>query len=56
MTSMTLPPGASAGGPLLGSQTPRISHVPESVSSAGREAIELAALAGLELDPWEAWV
>jgi hypothetical protein len=38
---------------VLGCQQPRISHVPECVSSAGAEAIELAALAGLNLDPWE---
>jgi hypothetical protein len=35
---------------------PRVLVVPESSSSAGREAVELAALAGLELDPWEAYV
>jgi hypothetical protein len=32
---------------------PRIMFAPDYVSSAGAEAIELAALAGLELDPWE---
>lgn len=45
---LSAPPG------VLGSQEPRILHLPESVeSSAGDEAIELAALAGLELDPWQ---
>ncbi len=39
-----------------GTQTPRIMLVPEYSSSAGREAIDLAALAGLDLDPWEALV
>ena len=38
---------------MLGSQTPRIRCVPAYVSSAGHEAIEVAALAGLHLDPWE---
>jgi hypothetical protein len=37
-------------------QAPRVQLVPEYRSSAGEEAIELAALAGLELDPWEALV
>jgi hypothetical protein len=36
---------------LLGSQEPRIRCVPEYVSSAVAEAIELCELAGLELDP-----
>jgi hypothetical protein len=36
-----------------GSQEPRICHYPEYVSSAGVEAIELAQLAGIHLDPWE---
>jgi hypothetical protein len=53
MTSISLPPGVSADGPLRGAQAPRISHVPEYVTSSGREAVELAALAGLELDPWQ---
>jgi hypothetical protein len=41
---------------VLEAQMPRILYAPESVSSAGAEAIELAALAGLRLDPWEALV
>jgi hypothetical protein len=40
----------------LGSQQPRICSVPAYVSSAGQEAVELAALAGLILDPWQAFV
>lgn len=40
----------------VGSQAPRICHVPEYVSSAGQDALELAGLAGLVLDPWEALV
>jgi hypothetical protein len=37
-----------------GVQTPRLSTVPsEWLSSAGREAVELAKLAGLELFPWQ---
>jgi hypothetical protein len=36
-----------------GSRRPRIRSVPPYRSSAGAEAIELAALAGLDLDPWQ---
>lgn len=43
--------------PLLGSQRPRIFWTPPGVvSSAGREAVELAASAGLILDDWQAWL
>jgi hypothetical protein len=42
--------------PPLGAQEPRISRVPSYTSSAGQEAVELAALAGLDLDPWQALV
>jgi hypothetical protein len=38
---------------VLGAQEPRIHVVPEHVSSAGSEAIEVAEIAGLFLDPWE---
>jgi phage terminase large subunit-like protein len=41
---------------LLGAQRPRICSLPESESSAGREAVELARMAGLVLDPWEEFV
>lgn len=41
---------------VLGVQAPRIIWVPEYVSSTGEEALELCALAGLELDPWQALV
>ncbi len=37
----------------LGAQRPRICHVPEYVSSAGGEAVELARLAGLVADDWQ---
>jgi hypothetical protein len=37
----------------LGAQRPRLLHVPEFASSTGEEAVELAAMAGLELDPWQ---
>lgn len=40
---------------LTGSQRPRLSSVPPQVSSAGVEAVELAATAGLVLDEWQAW-
>jgi hypothetical protein len=38
---------------VIGDQRPRILHVPPRVSSAGQEAVELAASAGLQLDPWQ---
>ena len=38
---------------LSGEKRPRVSHVPEFVSSAGVEAVELAASAGLLLDDWQ---
>lgn len=37
----------------LGEQTPRVDRWPAYVSSAGQEAIDLAAVAGLHLDPWQ---
>lgn len=38
---------------LRGAQFPRIESAPPSLTSAGREAVELAAFAGLHLDPWQ---
>lgn len=38
---------------LLGAQRPRVSSSPPYVSSAGQEAAELAAAAGLVLDEWQ---
>lgn len=40
---------------LVGAQRPRVASVPRCASSSGREAVEVAAVAGLDLDPWEAW-
>jgi phage terminase large subunit-like protein len=37
----------------LGVREPRFLHLPPAASSAGPEAIELAASAGLMLDPWQ---
>lgn len=37
-------------------QRPRVSRIPPRLSSAGREAVELAASCGLILDPWQAFV
>lgn len=37
----------------LGAQRPRLGSAPAYLSSAGTEAIELAANAGLVLDPWQ---
>jgi hypothetical protein len=39
-----------------GDPRPRLYSIPPRVSSAGKEAAELAKSAGLILDPWEAWV
>ncbi|MET9088135.1 terminase [Streptomyces sp. NPDC004237] len=42
---------------MYGAQLPRILTVPDTVvSTAGQEAVDLAARAGLELDPWQRWV
>ncbi|WP_405149452.1 hypothetical protein OG589_14580 [Sphaerisporangium sp. NBC_01403] len=41
------------GALVLGVQTPRIASIPPYASSAGREAVELAASAGLTMDPWQ---
>lgn len=40
----------------LGAQRPRVSHFPTGVSSAGAEAVELAASVGLVLDEWQQFV
>lgn len=47
---MTSPPVA-----LRGWQEPPILSLPPAPTSAGQEAVELAATAGLELDPWQAF-
>lgn len=44
---------ADAPSGLKGSQRPRISWTPPYVTTAGPEAIDLAAMAGLELDEWQ---
>lgn len=41
---------------MLGNQRPRLSWTPPCATSAGDEAIALAASAGLHLDDWEQWV
>ncbi|MFE2041666.1 terminase [Streptomyces sp. NPDC059477] len=50
-----LPPSGppAADGPVCGWQIPPIQTAPPAVSSAGQEAIDLAARAGLVLDPWQ---
>ena len=40
----------------LGAQRPEWSRVPDRISSAGAEAIDLARAAGLHLDDWQQWV
>ena len=54
MSSAISAPGVISD--VLGAQRPRILHVPEFVSSTGEEATELAAMAGLGLDPWQQFV
>ncbi len=51
MPSMTLPRSVPSG--LTGAQQPRIASWPEYASSSGVEAVELARMAGLVLDPWQ---
>lgn len=41
---------------LLGDQRPRIFSAPSQVATSGVEAVELAASAGLVLDPWQRFV
>ena len=43
----------SDDGRVYGWQTPPIEATPPAVSTAGQEAIDLAAKAGLKLDPWQ---
>lgn len=46
-----------AEGPVYGHQRPRLFTVPgTALSSAGQEAVDLAARAGLRLDPWQQFV
>lgn len=40
----------------IGSQRPRIELVPAAAYDAGMEAVELARVAGLNLDPWQQYV
>lgn len=44
---------SSAQPELLGEQKPRLCRAPPAVTSAGTEAVRLAASAGLILDPWQ---
>ncbi|MGW7085025.1 terminase [Streptomyces sp. NPDC054871] len=53
MTSLLDAPSGSVPDRLYGAQRPRIETVPPFVSSSGQEAAELAASAGLVLDPWQ---
>lgn len=54
MTSLVCESAASSV--VLGAQRPRILHVPEYRSTTGLEAVELAAMAGLEMDDWQQFV
>ncbi|MEU5133429.1 terminase [Streptomyces californicus] len=50
-------PQEAAETPLYGAQRPRLMTVPAgALSSAGQEAVDLAARAGLALDPWQQFV
>lgn len=40
---------------ITGSQMPRIWHSAGVEGTLGREAVDLSASAGLDLDPWQAW-
>jgi len=42
--------------PVAGVQQPRFCHVPPCVASTGAEAVELARMAGLVLDPWQEFI
>ncbi|MGW9371185.1 terminase [Streptomyces xanthophaeus] len=53
---LDVPSVAAPRPPLTGSQHPRIYAAPPFISSSGQEAAELAAMAGLELDPWQRYV
>lgn len=55
MSSVLDVPAAGEHEP-LGHQRPRIMTVPPFSVSAGREAVELAAYAGLQLDPWQQFI
>src|SRR5215469_4408229 len=43
-------------GPLTGDQRPRLCWVPPYTSSEGELVVQLASVAGLNLDPWQAYV
>jgi len=52
MTSLTMSSHPAA--PLLGSQVPRICSLPPfDTDASGKNAVRLAGLAGLQLDPWQ---
>lgn len=41
---------------MIGAQRPRLSNVPESVSSLGDQAIAFGASIGIDLDDWQQWI
>lgn len=52
--SAVLRPPSGPAEPVYGAQSPRVMTVPPTgLSSAGQEAVDLAARAGLILDPWQ---
>jgi len=38
-----------------GSQLPRVASLPNAAGDSGSEAVDLAGIAGLNLDPWQQW-
>lgn len=46
----------SSSSPVMGLQRPRVSSHPPYTHSHGPQAVKLAAIAGLHLDPWQAYV
>jgi hypothetical protein len=47
---------SAAPSDVQGAQQPRLCSIPDFKSSTGEEAVELAAMAGLDLDPWQQFV
>lgn len=54
MPSMILPPAVISD--VQGVQRPRVLWVPPAAASTGAEAVELARMGGLYLDPWQQFV
>jgi hypothetical protein len=55
-STLAAPPALLPTDELTGEQRPRICHIPPHDNSTGTEAVEMARAAGIDLDPWEAFV